>query len=56
VLPTAAWLHGLVLFAHDLEPVSLCRTSEDLELELSIPNPDPATHSEWLVEGRAIGP
>lgn len=51
-----AWLHAVVLFTHELEPGRLCRTSDALELELSIPNPDPATHSTWLVEGREIGP
>jgi hypothetical protein len=49
-------LHAVVVFTHELEPARLCRTSEDLELELSIPNPDPATDSTWLVEGRVIGP
>jgi hypothetical protein len=51
-----SWLHAMVLFTHELEPARLCRTSEDLELEFSIPNPDPATASTWLVEGRVIGP
>jgi hypothetical protein len=50
------WLHGLALFASELEPSRFCRTSGKLELELSIPNQDPATHSKWLVEGREIDP
>jgi hypothetical protein len=51
-----SWLHGFTLFAHELEPSKFCRTSGRLELELSIPNRDPATHSKWFVEGRDIGP
>lgn len=50
------WLYGLGLFAYELEPSRFCRTSERCELELSIPNREPATHSEWLVEGRTIDP
>lgn len=49
-----SWLYGLGLFAHELEPFRFCRTSGVLELELSIPNRDPTTHSKWLVEGREI--
>ncbi len=51
-----SWLHGLGLFAHELEPSRFCRTSGMLELELSIPNREPTTHSKWLVEGREIDP
>jgi hypothetical protein len=51
-----AWMYGLGLFAHELEPSRFCRTSGGFELELSIPDRDPTTHSEWLVEGRQIEP
>ena len=51
-----SWLHSVVLFTYELEPARFCHVSNGLELELSIPNPDPATHSQWLVEGRVIGP
>ena len=49
-------LLGLALFATELEPSRLCRTSEKFELELSIPNRSPTTHSKWLVEAREIDP
>lgn len=47
-----SWLHGFSIFAIEAEPSRLCRMSGRFELEFSIPNRDPATHSEWLVEGR----
>jgi hypothetical protein len=47
-------LYGFTLFGHELEPSNLCRTSGGFELELSIPNRDTATHSEWLVEIRKL--
>ena len=49
-------LHGFFLFGLELEPSRFCRTSKGFELELSIPNRDPATHSNWLVEAREIDP
>lgn len=51
-----SWLHGFFLFGIELEPSRFCRTSNGFELELSIPNQDPATHSDWLVEAREIDP
>lgn len=50
------WLHDVSFFALDLEPGRFCRTSGKLELELSIPDRDPATVSEWRVDGREIEP
>jgi hypothetical protein len=50
------WLHDVSFFVLDLEPGRFCRTAGQFELELSIPNRDPATHSEWLVNGREIDP
>ena len=47
-------LYGFSLFGHELEPSKLCRTPKGFELELSIPNRNPATHSEWLVEVREL--
>lgn len=54
--PECSLVYSLTLFAHELEPARFCRTSEGFELELSIPNRDPATHSEWLVTGREVDP
>ncbi len=51
-----SWLYGLSLFTHELEPSRFCRTSNGLDLELSIPNRDPTTNSQWLVQGRQIAP
>lgn len=43
------WLYDLSLFGHDLERSRLCFNPGGFELELSIPNEDPATHSKWVV-------
>jgi hypothetical protein len=51
-----SWLHSFKLFATEAEPARFCRTSGRFELELSLPNRDPATHSRWLAEGREIDP
>lgn len=47
-----AWLDLLSLFGHALERGPLCEVPAGFELELTIPNQDPATSSLWLVEGR----
>ncbi len=49
-------LHGFFLFGLELEPSRFCRTSKGFELELSIPDRDPATHGDWLVEAREFDP
>jgi hypothetical protein len=46
-----SWLDFLSLFGHALERGPWCDVPGGFELELSIPNEDPATHSQWLVEG-----
>lgn len=46
------WLHELSFFGRDLERSRICTTAGGFELELSIPNEDPTTHSEWVVSGR----
>lgn len=45
-------LHFLTLFGHELEPSQFCYTPAGFELEVSIPDPDPATSSAWVVAGR----
>ena len=45
-------LHSLTLFGHELEPSKFCFTPAGFEFELSIPNENPATHSNWVVSGR----
>jgi hypothetical protein len=55
-LPTDCYLlSGFVLFEDELEPSLLCHTSEGFEVELSVPNRDSPTHSQWRVEGRYTG-
>jgi hypothetical protein len=48
------WLYFLSLFGHDLERSQLCHTPGGFELQVAIPNEDPATHSKWLVKGRDL--
>ena len=48
------WLYSVFFFGHELEPSMLCSTSEGFDLELSIPNRNPATASHWLVETREL--
>ena len=48
------WLDFLTLFGHELERSKVCFTPGGFELQLSIPNEDPATHSKWLVRGRDL--
>jgi hypothetical protein len=45
---------GGELFEHELEPSRLCLARAGFDIELSIPNQDPATNSMWLVEGRDL--
>lgn len=49
-----AWLYYLSFFEHDLERSKYCNNVGGFELELSIPNDDPATHSRWVVSGRDV--
>jgi hypothetical protein len=52
--PECARLHFLSLFERELEPARICLAAASFDLELSIPNADPATSSMWLVEGRDV--
>lgn len=55
VLPYGcSWLYELSFFGHDLERSRLCATAGGFELDLSIPNEDGATYSEWVVSGRDV--
>ncbi|HWN69859.1 MAG TPA: hypothetical protein VNM90_19590 [Haliangium sp.] len=47
-----SWLYYLSFFGHDLERSMLCGNVGGFELDLSIPNEDPATHSQWVVSAR----
>jgi hypothetical protein len=50
-----SWLYYLSFLGHELERSRFCITPAGFELEVSIPNQDPTTHSLWLVEGRVLG-
>jgi len=47
-------LLGLSLFGHALEPVSFCRVPGGFEFELSIPDSNPTSSSEWRVEMQSL--
>jgi len=49
------WLYGVSLFGQELERSKLCSVSGGYDLELSIPNRNPATPSQWLVKARELG-
>jgi hypothetical protein len=49
-----AWTYYLSFFGHDLERSMLCYNPGGFELRLSIPDPDPATSSNWVVSGRNL--
>ncbi|ACY13106.1 hypothetical protein Hoch_0465 [Haliangium ochraceum DSM 14365] len=48
------WVYDISLLGYDLERSRQCGTVAGFELELSIPNEEPATSSEWVVVGRDI--
>jgi hypothetical protein len=50
-----SWLYDLSLFGHELERSKLCYLPGGFDLEIAIPNEDPATSSLWLVKGRDMG-
>jgi hypothetical protein len=49
------WLYGFSVFGRDLEPAKACDVSGGFDLELSIPNRNPSTQSQWRVEARELG-
>lgn len=49
-----SWLYGFSILGYELDPSRLCETAGGLALELSIPNGIGTTHSDWLVEARAL--
>lgn len=52
--PECYWLYYLTFFGHELEPSKLCYNPVGFELELSIPNQEPTTHSRWVVSARDL--
>lgn len=49
-----SWLYDISFFGHDLEPSRLCHTAGGFELDISIPNEDAMTSSQWVVSGRDV--
>lgn len=47
-------LHYLSLLGHELEPSRLCVAPGGFDIDLSIPNEDPTTHSKWVVSARDL--
>lgn len=47
-------LYSLSLFGYELEPSLFCPAPKRFDVEFSIPNRNPATHSRWLVEMREL--
>lgn len=48
------FLYFLTLFGHELERAPGCLTPGGFETQVSIPNADPATHSQWLLTARDL--
>jgi hypothetical protein len=48
--PGCFLLTGFVLFENVLDDSLLCETEDGFEMELSVPNRDSSTHSQWRVE------
>lgn len=48
------WIYFLTLFGHELDRLKTCNTPGGFEIEISIPNEDPTTHSKWLVSARDL--
>lgn len=48
------FLYFLTLFGHELERAPGCLTPGGFETQVSIPNEDPATHSQWLLTARDL--
>ena len=49
------WLYSLSLFGDESEPGMACHTSGGFDMEIAIPDRNPATQSEWLAEARELG-
>jgi hypothetical protein len=55
-LPTECfWLYSLSLFGDESEPGKVCHVSGGFDMEIAIPDRDPATQSHWLAEARELG-
>jgi hypothetical protein len=48
------WLSFSPLFGHELEWAKTCSTAGGVDIELAIPNEDPATSSLWFVKARLL--
>lgn len=48
------WLYSLALFGDEAAPAKVCGTADGFDMEIAIPNRNPATHSQWLAEAREL--
>lgn len=55
VPPGCFLLYGLSLFGDEAEPAKVCHVSGGFDMEISIPDRNPATHSPWLAKARELG-
>lgn len=49
-----SWMYSLSLLGHELERQVICFVPGGFEMEISLPNEDQATFSQWLLEGRKL--
>jgi hypothetical protein len=49
------WLYSLSLFGDESEPAKGCHVSGGFDMEIAIPDRNPATNSLWLARARELG-
>ena len=49
------WLYSLALFGDESEPAKACNVSGGFDMEIAIPDRNPATSSLWLARARELG-
>ena len=49
------WLYSLSLFGEESEPAKVCHVSGGFDMEIAIPDRNPATQSLWLARARELG-
>jgi hypothetical protein len=54
LLSSCYWLSFSPLFGHELEWAKTCSAPGGVDIELAIPNQDPATSSLWFVKARLL--
>lgn len=49
------WLYSLSLVTHEADPAKVCPVSGGFDMEIEIPDRNPATQSLWHAEARELG-